>query len=95
VAGILFVARTGIPWQQLPTAAFGVSGSTCWRRIAAWQEAGAWQRLHEALLAELKPIMGGAAMFSHIPFAVLAVALLAVETTRARHPGNKSSRQYR
>lgn len=32
---ILSVARTGIPWQQLPMAAFGVSGSTCWRRVAA------------------------------------------------------------
>ena len=53
LAGILFVARTGIPWQQLPTAAFGVSGSTCWRRLAAWQERGVWQRLHEVLLAEL------------------------------------------
>jgi len=54
LAGILFVARTGIPWQQLPTAAFGVSGSTCWRRLAAWQEQGIWQRLHEGLLAELR-----------------------------------------
>ncbi len=54
LAGILFVARTGIPWQQLPTTAFGVSGSTCWRRLAAWQEQGIWQRLHETLLAELR-----------------------------------------
>jgi transposase len=54
LAGILFVARTGIAWQQLPTAAFGVSGSTCWRRLAAWQEQGVWQRLHQVLLAELR-----------------------------------------
>lgn len=54
LAGIVFVLRTGIAWQQLPTAAFGVSGSTCWRRLAAWHEAGAWQRLHETLLAELR-----------------------------------------
>jgi transposase len=54
LAGILFVARTGIAWQQLPTAAFGVSGSTCWRWLAAWQEQGIWQRLHEVLLAELR-----------------------------------------
>jgi transposase len=26
---------------------------TCWRRLAEWNEAGVWQRLHEALLAEL------------------------------------------
>ncbi|MGN9920766.1 IS5 family transposase [Micromonospora palomenae] len=54
LAGILFVLRTGIPWQQLPTSAFGVSGSTCWRRLARWQEQGVWQRLHEVLLAELR-----------------------------------------
>jgi len=54
LAGILFVLRTGIAWQQLPTAAFGVSGSTCWRRLARWQELGVWQRLHEVLLAELR-----------------------------------------
>ena len=54
LAGILFVIRTGIPWQRLPTSAFGVSGSTCWRRLASWQEQGVWQRLHEVLLAELR-----------------------------------------
>jgi transposase len=54
LAGILFVARTGITWQQLPTAAFGVSGSTCWRRLTQWQDAGIWQQLHEVLLAELR-----------------------------------------
>jgi transposase len=26
---------------------------TCWRRLAEWQQAGVWQRLHELLLAEL------------------------------------------
>lgn len=56
LAGILFVLRTGIPWQQLPTSAFGVSGSTCWRRLARWQEQGVWQRLHEVLLAELRAV---------------------------------------
>ncbi len=54
LAGIVFVLRTGIAWQQLPTTVFGVSGSTCWRRLVAWHEAGAWQRLHETLLAELR-----------------------------------------
>lgn len=52
--GILFVLATGIGWNRLPTALFGVSGATCWRRLAEWQSAGVWQRLHEALLAELR-----------------------------------------
>jgi transposase len=25
----------------------------CWRRLRDWQQAGVWQQLHEALLAEL------------------------------------------
>ena len=54
LAGILYLLRTGIAWQQLPTAAFGVSGSTCWRRLARWHDHGVWQRLHEMLLAELR-----------------------------------------
>lgn len=54
LAGILHVLRTGISWQQLPTNIFGVSGSTCWRRLSEWQEQGLWQRLHEVLLAELR-----------------------------------------
>ncbi|WP_216915938.1 IS5 family transposase [Nocardia noduli] len=52
--GILFVARTGIGWNQLPTALFGASGATCWRRLAEWQEAGVWQQLHEQVLVELR-----------------------------------------
>lgn len=54
MAGILFVVRTGIAWNDLPTAAFGASGATCWRRLKEWYEAGVWQRLHAALLAELR-----------------------------------------
>ncbi|GIG63325.1 hypothetical protein Lfu02_76970 [Longispora fulva] len=52
--GILFVLRTGIGWNWLPTALFGASGATCWRRLTEWQQAGVWQQLHEQLLAELR-----------------------------------------
>jgi transposase len=52
--GILFVVRTGIRWNDLPTSTFGVSGATCWRRLKEWHEAGVWQRLHESLLADLR-----------------------------------------
>jgi len=52
--GILYVVRTGIGWNRLPTTLFGASGATCWRRLAEWQEAGVWQQLHETLLAELR-----------------------------------------
>ena len=49
-AGIVFVLRTGIAWQMLPTELGCGSGSTCWRRLRDWQEAGVWARLHQTLL---------------------------------------------
>ena len=53
LTGILFVLRTGIPWEYLPQEMGCGSGVTCWRRLREWQEAGVWQRLHELLLARL------------------------------------------
>lgn len=52
--GILFVLRTGIPWEHLPQEAGWGSGMTCWRRLRDWQEAGVWERLHELVLARLQ-----------------------------------------
>jgi transposase len=52
--GILFAARTGVSWNDLPTSLFGASGATCWRRLKEWHEAGVWQQLHEIVLAELR-----------------------------------------
>lgn len=52
LTGILFVLKTGIPWEYLPQE-LGCSGMTCWRRLRDWQQAGVWERLHRALLDEL------------------------------------------
>lgn len=52
--GILFVLRTGIPWEELPQELGFGSGMTCWRRLRDWQAAGVWHRLHLLLLAELR-----------------------------------------
>ena len=53
LSGILFVLRTGIPWEYLPQEMGCGSGVTCWRRLREWQQAGVWQRLREVLLAKL------------------------------------------
>jgi transposase len=53
LTGILFVLKTGIPWEALPQEMGCGSGVTCWRRLRDWQEQGVWQRLHEVLLARL------------------------------------------
>jgi transposase len=54
LAGIVFVLKTGITWNQLPAQVIGCSGVTCWRRLRDWTEAGVWPTLHELLLAELR-----------------------------------------
>ena len=54
LTGILFVLRSGIPWEMLPSALGCGSGMTCWRRLEAWQGAGVWERLHRLLLARLR-----------------------------------------
>src|SRR5580765_114754 len=40
--GILFVLHTGISWTHLPPELGFGSGSTCWRRMDEWQQAGVW-----------------------------------------------------
>ncbi len=54
LSGILFVLRSGIPWEMLPKEMGCGSGMTCWRRLRDWHKAGVWQRLHETLLARLE-----------------------------------------
>ena len=54
LAGILFVLRTGIAWQQLPQQLGYGSGMTCWRRLKEWQQAGMFQALHKRLLAQFR-----------------------------------------
>ena len=54
LTGILFVLRSGIPWNMLPREMGCGSGTTCWRRLVRWQRAGVWKRLHRVLLAELR-----------------------------------------
>lgn len=48
LTGILFVLKTGIPWEDLPQE-MGGGGMTCWRRLQQWQPAGVGMKLHEIL----------------------------------------------
>ena len=54
LTGIIFVLKTGIPWEELPQEMGCGCGMTCLTYLKAWQQAGVWQRLHEVLLAELQ-----------------------------------------
>jgi transposase len=53
LTGILFVLKTGIPWEYSPAEMGCGSGMTCWRRLRDWYQAGVWRRLHQVLLEEL------------------------------------------
>ncbi len=53
LTGILFVLRSGIPWEMLPQEMGCGSGVTCWRRLRDWQQAGVWERLQRVLLDRL------------------------------------------
>ena len=54
LTGILFVLKTGIPWEDLPQEMGCGSGMTCWRRLRDWQRAGVWDKIHHALLSLLR-----------------------------------------
>lgn len=53
LTGILFVLKSGIPWEMLPQEMGCGSGMTCWRRLKEWHRVGVWERLHRALLDRL------------------------------------------
>jgi len=53
LTGILFVLRSGLPWEMLPQEMDCGSGMTCWRGLREWQDGGVWDRLHRVLLDRL------------------------------------------
>src|SRR2546426_10715577 len=55
LTGILFVLRSGTPWQMLPQELGCGSGMTCWRRLRDWQQVGLWDLMHFAVLNWLAP----------------------------------------
>src|SRR6201988_5572190 len=50
LTGIVFVLRSGIPWEMLPQEMGCGSGVTCWGRLRYWQRRGVWKKLLHALL---------------------------------------------
>lgn len=52
LAGILFVLRSGIPWEMLPAEMNCGCGMTCWRRLRDWQAAGVWAAFASGVAGE-------------------------------------------
>lgn len=49
LTGIIFVLKSGIPWEMLPQEMGCGCGMTCRRRLRDWQEAGVWDSLYQKL----------------------------------------------
>ena len=47
VEAVLWIARTGSPWRDLPSA-FG-NWNSVWRRFDRWSQSGVWHRIFAAL----------------------------------------------
>src|SRR5262245_3917199 len=45
LTGILFVLKSGCPWEYLPQEMGCGSGMTCWRRLRDWHEVGVWLKI--------------------------------------------------
>lgn len=53
LTGIIFVLKTGIPWEDFPHE-MGCCGMTLWNRLDEWRQAGVWERLHHLVLNQLR-----------------------------------------
>jgi transposase len=53
LTGIMFVLKSGTPWEYLPQEMGCGCGMTCWRRLRDWHEAGIWALIWKLLLDEL------------------------------------------
>jgi transposase len=49
LTGILFVLKTGLPWEDFPQE-MACCGMTLWNRLDEWREAGVLEKLHQVLL---------------------------------------------
>jgi transposase len=54
LTGIVFVLKTGIPWEDLPQELGCGCGMTCWRRLHEWQAAGVWDQVLSLVLDALE-----------------------------------------
>src|SRR3984893_10755335 len=96
--GILFVLRSGIPWEMLPQELGCGSGMTCWRRLRDWQEAGIWQLIHFSLLdwlARCGEIDWSRAMWTAVRSGQFLGAADGTESNRPGQAGQETSSDLR
>ncbi len=49
LTGIVFVLKSGIPWDDLPSEMHCGCGMTCFRRLSTWSRSGVWQKIRPIL----------------------------------------------
>ena len=81
LAGILFVLKTGIAWEDFPCE-MGCCGMTLLNRLRQWQEAGVWDAMHRVMLDKLRA--AGVVDFSRV--------IVDSGSIRAMHGGKKRDR---
>lgn len=54
LTGILFVLKTGLPWEDRPQEMGCGCRMTCWRWLRDWQADGTWDKIHKVLLDRLR-----------------------------------------
>jgi transposase len=54
LTGVLFVLKTGIPWEDLPREMGCGCGMTCLRRLRQWQHSGTWLKIQDVLRMHLR-----------------------------------------
>ncbi|MGO9115250.1 MAG: IS5 family transposase [Thermoguttaceae bacterium] len=93
LTGIVFVLKTGIPWEQLPQEMGCGSGMTCWRRLRDWQQAGVWETVKQLLLDQLREAdkldLSRVAVDSSLVRAFGGGAQTGPNPTDRRRPGSK------
>ncbi len=51
IEAVLYIARTGVPWRDLPNEPFG-NWSAVYNRLRRWKRNGTWQNLWQQLQTE-------------------------------------------
>jgi len=81
LAGILFVLKTGLAWEDFPCE-MGCCGMTLLNRLRQWQRAGVWDAMHRVMLDKLRA--AGEIDFSRV--------IVDSGSVRAMHGGKKRAR---
>lgn len=78
VDAVIYVLKTGIPWEDLPTR-YGKPNSV-WKRFDRWCAAGVWERIAQAL---------GEPDLEEVQLDSTSVKAHSVSSTGRRQPGEK------